>query len=138
MKRRMNALLIIGITGFFVLGSHFGVQYWRAMWGNDSIWWTPKAMAVSLDETRRYFQMFISGESLQSHLKRTSLTATQRNGEAYRVVPEDIKVRLNNWYKVKASLLHGAVFSAFMLGVSVTCLVLGLAQLRKPGEPNTE
>jgi hypothetical protein len=138
MKKRVNALLVIGITGTIVLGFHFGVQYGRAMWGNRSIWWTPKVMAVSLDETRQYFELFLSNELLQDHLKRRSLSATERNGKTYQVVPEDIKIRLNNWYKVKASFLNSAVFSAFMLGISVTCLILGLAQLRKPREPNPE
>jgi hypothetical protein len=138
MKKRVNSLLIIGITGTIVLGFHFGVQYGRATWGNHTIWWTPKAMAVSLDETRQYFELFLSNELLQDHLKRRSLSATERNGKTYQVVPEDIKVRLNNWYKVKASFLNAAVFSAFVLGVSVTCLILGLARMRMRGEQKSE
>jgi hypothetical protein len=138
MQKRVNSLLIVGIIGTVVLGFHFGVQYGRAMWGNSHIWWTPKAMAVSLDETRQYFELFLSDELLQDHLKRRSLSATERDGKTYQVVPEDIKIRLNNWYRVKASFLNSAVFSAFVLGISVTCLIMGLARLRMRRESNSE
>lgn len=133
MKNRMNALLLIGIIGTAVIGSHFGVTYGRAVWGNKDIWWTPMSLALPLEDTSQDFRLFIGGDSLQEHLKRGSLTALDADGRPYRVVSEDIKVRLNNWPEVKADFLHSAVFSGILLGISLTCLILGLAEfIRSP------
>jgi len=128
MKRDINALLLIGIIGAAVLGPQFAVQYGRATWGDKDIWWTPASLALPLQETKQEFRVFLSGEPLQGHLERGSLSATDPNGRSYQVVSEDIRVRLNNWNKVRASHLHSAVLSAFMLGVSVTFLLLGVLQ----------
>jgi hypothetical protein len=128
MKNKINALLIIGIIGTAVFGSHFGVQYGRAVWGNQDIWWTPMSLALSLDETDQDFRLFISGDSLQELLAQGSLTALDSDSQPYQLVPEDVQVRLNNWHKVKADFLHSAVFSGILLGVSLTCLILGVGE----------
>ncbi|MBN2467304.1 MAG: hypothetical protein JXD19_04060 [Deltaproteobacteria bacterium] len=139
MRKKINALLLIGIIGSVVCGSHFAVTYGRALWGPSDIWWTPISMALPLDETTQEFNILVSNELLQDHLKRRSLTATDLEGKSYQVVSDDIEVRLNNWHKVKASFLHSAVFAAFMLGVSITCLILGAVQVltRRDGRKET-
>lgn len=138
MQKSVNPLLLVGIIGTIVAGFHFGVEYGRAMWGSRDIWWTPKSVAFPLDKTRQEFELFLSGELLQDHLERSSLSATDSNGKSYQIVPDDIEVRLNNWHKVKASFLNSAVFSAFMLGVSSTCLVMGVMQLLARRKKNRE
>jgi len=137
MSRNINPLLLIGIIGVTVFGSHFGAQFGRAVWGNQDIWWTPKSMALTLDETKDSFQVLIGGEPLARRLEAGALLAVGPQGERYKIVPGDIGVRLNNWPRVKASFLNAAVCSAFMLGVSFACLVLGLTQIiqaRRPGK----
>ena len=128
MRKKIDPLLFIGIIGTCVIGSHFAAHIGRATWGNRDIWWTPRAMQLSLDEARDRFEVLLSGELLQDHIDRGSLSATDKNGERYRVVPEDVGVRLNNWQTAKASFLNAAVFSGFALGVSVACLAIGLAR----------
>ncbi len=128
MKSKINALFIIGIIGISVFGSHFGVQYGRAVWGNKDIWWTPMSMALPIEETVQDFQIFIGGNLLQEHLEQRSLTVRDANSRTYQVVSEDIKVRLNNWHEVKTDFLHSAVFSGILLGISLACLILGLAE----------
>ncbi len=127
--RKINGLFIAGIIGVFVIGSHVGVQYGRAVWGNSDMWWTPKSMALPLSETRKNFELFVRGDLLQNHLKKGTLSAIDSQGESYRLAPEDIQVRLNNWYKVKSSMLHSAVLAAFLLGISVMSLAFGVKQL---------
>jgi hypothetical protein len=128
MKGRINALLIIGIIGTAVTGFQFATQYGQAMCGNKDIWWTPASLALHLAETKNEFQISIGGELLQGHIDRGSLSATDKDGKQYRVVSEDIKIRLNNWSKTKASILTNAVISAFALGASLVFLILGIAQ----------
>ena len=63
MRKSVNPLLLIGLLGTIVIGSQFAVQYGRAIWGDRDIWWTPMAMALSLDETTRAFEMYVSGKT---------------------------------------------------------------------------
>ncbi|MBN2103571.1 hypothetical protein JW835_05965 [bacterium] len=124
--KKMNGWLLIGITGVAVFGSHFGIQYFRAVRGRNDIWWTPKSMALPLDKTRQNFEIFLNDETLQDHLARGSLQVTNPEGETRRIVSDDVTARLNNWYKTKASLLHSAIFPAFFLGISVMSLIVGV------------
>lgn len=127
--RRFNAWLLAGIIGVSLFGSQFGVYYGRAVWGSTDIYWTPKTMALPVNDTRQEFELFLNDELLQDHLERGSLSATDLNGQSSRVVPDDIVVRLNNWQKTKVSLLHGAVFMALLLGVSLMSVLLGVTQM---------
>ena len=126
--RKINGFLIAGIIGVSVFGAHFGIQYGRAIWGNNDIWWTPKSMALPLSKTRHNFEIYLHGDLLQNHLDSGSLSATDARGERYALASEDIKVRLNNWQKVKSSMLHTAVWAAFMLGISLMSLIIGVQQ----------
>lgn len=128
MRMKFNAFLLIGMIGIFTCGSQFAAKYIQAIWGNQDIWWTPIQMSLPLDETNNDFAISISGESLQNHVDRGSLSATDQSGQPYRVVSGDIKVRINNWYKTKASLLHWSVYLALALGSCVTFFGIGLAQ----------
>jgi hypothetical protein len=128
MKKKINVLLFIGIIGTAIFAPQFAAKYGQAIWGNKDIWWTPNALALPLHETKQEIGLFLSNELLQDHIKRGSLYAKDSQGKSYQVASKDIKIRLNNWNKVKASLLHVAVFLAFMSGVSITCLILGVAQ----------
>ena len=127
MRRSVKPLVLLGLLGTLIFGSSFATQYGRALWGNRDIWWTPRSMALPLDQTRDVFELYVSGTSLGDHLVRRSLSAVEGSGRSYAVVAEDIRVRLNNWQTVRGSLLHSAVPAAFLLGASVTCLGLGVA-----------
>jgi len=127
--RKMNGWLLIGFIGIAVFGSHFGIQYGRALWSSSAKWWTPKSMALPLDSTRQDFNLFINGIMLQDYIERGSLYTRDTQGELLRVTPDDIEVRLNNWNKVRFSWLHFAVFFAFVLGISLMCFIVGVIQL---------
>ncbi|NEV60463.1 hypothetical protein [Thiorhodococcus minor] len=136
MSRRMNAALLIGLIGTPIAGSMAGMDYGRAIWGDDQIWWTPRTQALPLEATEDSFRIYLENEPLSHHLKRSSLTALGRDGMAYFVTPDLFRARINNWDRVKAGYLHSAVYSAFGLGVTLTCLVLGLIQFfREPPQP---
>ncbi|MBN1907699.1 MAG: hypothetical protein JW927_21660 [Deltaproteobacteria bacterium] len=126
--RRINAWLIIGIIGVCVFGYNFGIQYGRAMFGPKDMWWTPKAMALPLEQTSQEFELFVNDELLQSRIKQGTLLAIDREGKTYPVVSEDVSVRLNNWHKIKASFLHSAAFTALLLGISLMSLIIGAIQ----------
>jgi hypothetical protein len=119
-------VLLVGLLGTVVFGTQFGAEYGGVIWGNQSIWWTPQELAVPLSATTNEFELYINGELLQKQLERGSLTTADTTGTTHQVVTDDIKVRLNNWHTIKASKLHSVVFTAFALGMSLSCLALGL------------
>jgi len=51
------------------------------------------------------------------------------DGGQYRIVSKDVTVRLNNWYKVKSSILENAIISGVAFGIVITVLVIGLIQV---------
>jgi hypothetical protein len=131
MQRKINALLLIGLISTFTLATHLITHLARIYWGDRNIWWTPKTMKLYLSETKNNFELFISGKPLQDHIAKETLFALDEEGKQYCVVGKDIGVRLNNWHKVKASMLGTALYSAFGSGVAITCLVLGLVEIIK-------
>lgn len=135
MTRKLNTLMLIGLIGTPIAGAQFGVDYGRAIWGDARVGWTPVATALPLERTAGSFQLLLDNEPFQDHLARRSLTALGPEGLAYFVTPELIKVRLNTWSQIKASRLHAAVYSAFALGISLTCLVIGLIQFFREPAP---
>ena len=139
MKRKMNLLMIIGLVGTPIAGTQFGLDYGRAIWDPPPVEWTPVEMALPLEQTGGHFQLLLDNEPLANHLARNSLTALGSEGLAYFVTPEMVRARLNNWPQIqarKAQLLHMAVYSALGLGVSLTCLIVGLIEFfRKTPAP---
>jgi len=138
--QRLNGWLLIGIIGVCVFGSQFGIQYGRAVLGRADIWWTPRSMALALDETDGAFELIIRDARLQQRVADGSLQVVGPDGRAVAVEAGDIAVRLNNWPVARGTFLHAAVFTALMLGVSLTALVAGVIQVvnrRKegPGQP---
>lgn len=130
-RKRVNPPLLIGLIGTFTIGSHFVTHIARTFWSNPKIWWAPRTMQLSLAETRNTFELFLSKRLLQKHIEAGTLFAVDEQGRQYRVAPEDFGVQLNNWPRIKASSLTSALFSAFGSGVALTCLVLGLVNLRR-------
>ena len=123
-----NILLIFGIIGVSLFGLQFGIYYHRAVFGNSDIWWTPKSLALPINNTRNDFEIFLNDQRLQDHLERGSIYATDQNGHLIPLLTEDVVVRLNNWHKIKASSLHTAVYMALFLGASFMLLLIGIAQ----------
>lgn len=126
---KLNAWLILGIIGITLFGSQFGSYYYRAVFSDTEIWWTPKTMALPFMGTKNEFEFFVNDELLQDHLKRESLSVTDLNGNYITVLPDDIVVRINNWQKTKTSFLHTAVYMALFLGVSLMSLIIGVMQI---------
>jgi hypothetical protein len=130
-RKQMNPLLLIGLIGVFVVGSIFVEKYWQATRSEPNMWWTPMSMALKLDETRTHFELFIRGELLQNHVRDGSLSLVYPDGASTPVISDDIRIRLNNWPAVQASFLNSAILPAFLLGVSLSCLVVGIVLFRK-------
>lgn len=128
-KTKLNALLIIGIIGVFTIGINFVIQIYRVFGSNQDIWWTATTMPLTIDKTKESFELSINGKTIQKHLAEGTLLALNDEGNQQSVVSGDISVRLNNWNKVKASILINALFSGVLFGAGITMFIIGLIQL---------
>jgi hypothetical protein len=128
-QTRLNALLLIGIIGTFTVGTTFAINVYRAFWGNQNIYWTARTMPLTIGETKNSFELFINKKSLHDHLSDGTLQAVLENGDQRSLVPSDITVRINNWHKVKASILAHSLLPCFLFSASFTMLIMGIIQL---------
>jgi hypothetical protein len=128
-QTKLNALLLIGIIGVFTVGSNFSVHMYRAFGGDQDIWWTARTMPLSVDEIKDSFELFIDNKSIHKHLSDGTLQVLLKNGNHKRIVSSDINFRINNWSKVKSSILTNSLLPCFLFSASLTMLVIGLIQV---------
>ncbi len=126
--KSVNPLLLIGLIGFFTIGSSFFVDVYRVFFGPKDIFWTHQSMQLPLDRTNNDFELLVSGKLLQKHLSEQTLLAVDANGTSYIVVAKDISVRMNRWDRVKSGILARTVFTGFVSGIMLTLLLIGLFQ----------
>ena len=134
LNNRINTILWIGIIATLLIGTSFITDVYRVFWGDKNIWWTHQAMRLPIEETRDTFELYIGGEPLAKHISDGTLFSVDKNGKQYRIVYKDLTVRLNNWNKVKASILTYTTMSGFAFGVACTLLVIGLVQFFQHGK----
>ena len=130
MKKKLNGFLLIGIIGLAVFGTQLITNLISAFAANKNIWWTPKTMQLTLEESKNNFEIFIMGEPLQKHFNNGSLCIIDADGKQYHLFAKDIGVRLNNWKSHQVSILKNALINSFVTGIGVTCLIIGLWKLR--------
>lgn len=131
-----SPLFWIGLMGCFIFGTNLAINLIEAFYGNVNIWWTPKQMMRSLDETKNHFEIFISGQPLTAIIGKGDLAAIDRQGNQYRVVSKDVGVRLNNWPARQSSLLKFSIIHAFISGMCVALTGLGVWQMLQQRKQN--
>lgn len=131
MAKKINALVLVGIIGTFVFGSHLVTSLGRAYWGEQNIWWTNRDMKLSLEESREKVEVFFKNELVQDKLASGKVKITYDSVGTEPLRAGDFTVRINNLDKMRAKFLGFALISAFFLGLCLACLVLGLIGFRK-------
>ena len=129
--RSFNGLVFAGLLGTLILGSALVAALIELYRGDPGHNWTHQAMRLPLSETRDTFEVFIGGELLQKHLERGAMMTAGPDGTPYKIMEEDIRVRLNNWPGRRADLAVRAIPEAFLTGLSIACLALGVGQRRQ-------
>ncbi|MCW6035365.1 hypothetical protein K4A83_03625 [Spirulina subsalsa FACHB-351] len=127
-RQPINPFLLIGLSGFFTLGSQLFIDLYRVFYQDSTIYWTHQSMPLSLEQTENNFQLLIAGKSLNRHLSEQTLYGVDNQGRQYPIVAQDISVRLNNWPQVKANLLLKTTLTGFAFGITMTLLILGCVQ----------
>ena len=135
MKRRINGLTIIGIVMVCVFLGHLLTKLLE----RGDIWWTPKELALSLEESKDRVRVYLRGEPIEDRLRDGSLYI--EDGEGRREVTQaDVGIRLNNWDRQRASLYGGAIIDAAALTAGLMFLIFGAlvlpAMQRKENTPD--
>ncbi len=125
MKRTgFHPLFLAGLIGSFIFGSSFFVDLIK-------VYWTPEKMSLNIEDTGNTFQLFIHKKDLKKLVSGGSLSIVEEDGVSKPVRTGDIKIRLNNWYEQKSSILGRAVFTGFFFGCSISMLIIGAIINRK-------
>lgn len=135
--RRFNGLLWAGLLGTLILGGNLVANLVALYRGDSGHNWTHREMRLTLPETRDAVELYIGGELLQKHLDRKGLTSAGPDGTPYVILERDIRVRLNHWPEQRVSLAMQAIPEAFLAGIFIACLALGLYQVRQQRKQNS-
>ncbi|NCD25752.1 MAG: hypothetical protein EOL86_09200 [Deltaproteobacteria bacterium] len=125
--RKFNPMTLIGLLGVCLFGVQFVARSGQVIWADRSIWWTPMTMALPLSETSDHFELYVGPDILQNLVARGALFVRDAQGREQPVTAADIRVRVNNWERVRADHLRDGVALALGLGASAALVVVGIA-----------
>lgn len=92
----------------------------------SDIWWTPQGMALPLTESQDRVRLYVQGNPLTVLLEGGQLSVSDKRGTRVLGV-DDIRVRLNNWDRVRAAGRPMIVAYAALAGAGATFLLLILS-----------
>jgi hypothetical protein len=114
-------LLIFG--GILLLTS--AVQLARFFDQPADIWWTPKALGLPLADTSDRVEVYVRDVALGEHVKAARLQLLTDAGASTIAAP-DIRLRFNNWDRIRAERIPSLLSAAMGLGAAGILLLFGL------------
>ncbi len=97
-------------------------------------WWTPRSLALDLEESRDRVRVLIAGTPLAQHLEAGTLKVAAEGESPRPVTADEIRFRFNNWDRVRAENYYRAIFTAVYTTAGAAALLVGLLLLpRLPG-----
>ena len=89
----------------------------------SDIWWTPLPLAPSQADSRDRVEVYVHGQQLGTLLDQHQLAIKDATG-ARALGAEDIRIRLNNWDRVRAAQLPLLLVDAAACGAGLVLLLL--------------
>ncbi len=117
-------ILLAGIIMLFVFGSQLATLLNQP----DDIWWTPAQMMQSYDQGSDRIEIYIDGEHLQGIIESGQLVLVSSEGEKV-ITNEDVRVRYNNYDRVRADRIEMTVIESGMVGGGIVLVIFGLMAL---------
>jgi hypothetical protein len=118
MDRKIARRYLLIFGGVFSVVSLAHIWTWVSL--PDDIWWTPQAMALTLSDAHERVEVYVRGAPFRRELEAGRVLL---GGE--RVVPEDVRVRLNNHDRVKLERVPVVLVETLVAGVALVFLTLG-------------
>jgi hypothetical protein len=127
--RSRNYMLVFGGMIFLLSALHlisFFVQ-------RSDIWWTPKTLSVPLADASDRVEIYVHDVPLEEQIGAGRIQLVTDAGPTSIAGP-DVRLRFNNWDRVRAQKLPILIGAAFCAGASSILLLLGiLGRLPKRG-----
>jgi hypothetical protein len=114
-------LLIFG--GVFFLMS--ALQLVRFFSQRADIWWTPKPLGLALADAADRVEVYVRDVALLEHVK-TGRVQLLTDAGARPVMESDIRLRLNNWDRVRAERIPSLLGVGVALGASGVFFLFGV------------
>lgn len=89
------------------------------------IWWTARGSEVPLPESHDRVAVYVAGAELDD-LVAAGRLRLQRDQVASAVTPNDVRMRFNNWDRVRAQQLPVILTYAITAGAAAALLLVGL------------
>ncbi len=109
--------------GIFLLLS--GLHLLRFFAQPSDIWWTPQELSVPLAEASDRVEVYVREMPLLEQV-RTGRVLLATDVGPTPVVASDVRMRFNNWDRVRAQNLPGLLVAAVCAGASGVLLILGV------------
>ena len=120
MPRRLRVFYSM-LTGVLLLIP--AIALYSELSKRSDIWWTPRAMALSLDESRDRVEVYARDHPLVTLLEQGRVSIT--DGAVSEVLkPQDVGLRFNNWYRIRAQRLPLLLLYAAACGGGVVLLLM--------------
>lgn len=114
-------LLFAGLAGLlFVIPS---VALYRNLSRPPDIWWTPPQLALSLAESQNRVEIYVQGQPLRGLVSTGQLLLAGEGGPTT-LEPAAVRLRFNNWDRVRASWLPMLLTYAAAAGAGAMLLIL--------------
>jgi hypothetical protein len=104
--------------------------------GRSDIWWTPIAMAPTLDRADGRVVVLVGGVPLAREIEAGRIQRVTETGSVP-LGPADVKVRLNNWDAVRASRLPTAAGLGALIGIGLALCGFGTWRAIEKRVPKT-
>ncbi len=91
----------------------------------SDIWWTPKALSVSLGDALDRVEIYVRDSPLQEQIEAGRIQLLTDGAAAILTAP-DVRLRFNNWDRVRAQRLPVLIGAAFCAGASSIVVLLGI------------
>lgn len=114
-------LLIFG--GVFFLMS--ALQLVRFFNQRADIWWTPKPLGVALADASDRVEVYVRDVAMLEHVQAGRVQLTTDTG-ATPVLESDIRLRFNNWDRIRAGRIPSLLGTGIALGASGVLFLFGV------------
>lgn len=121
MARLRTFLLIFG-GAFFVLSA---LQIVRFLDQPADIWWTPKVLGLPLADTSDRVEVYVRDVALQEHVRAGRVQLLTDTG-ATPVTESDMRLRFNNWDRIRAQRIPSLLTAGMGLGASGVFFLFGV------------
>lgn len=121
--RNRSRIYLLAFGGMFFLTSALNLVRFYAQ--PSDIWWTPRSLSVALADASDRVEIYVREMPLTEQIGAGRIQLLT-DGGATAVAGPDVRVRFNNWDRVRAQNLPSLVTTAFGTGASGVFLLLGI------------